>query len=888
MDIEQDELREILEEFFTEAEESLDQLEQDLIQLEDLADGGETDSETVDRLFRVLHTLKGGAGFLGLEKMAKLAHAGENLLDEVRGGSVDVTKPVMDALLATNDALRELLNKHKADENVEDVDTTDLVVILENLVCGDANEAPAAAPQETAPQEEPVEEQQPTGETPPQEEIGAESEAIAVDSSLVNQELLAEVQGDDSLDPSRDTGADEAISGLSSPAEQQVAVPEVDDSLVNQELLAEVQGDGSLDPSKDPEAGAQEGAAAPEVDDSLVNQELLAEVQGDDSLDPSKDPEAGAQEEAAAPEVDDSLVNQELLAEVQGDDSLDPSKDPEAGAQEEAAAPEVDDSLVNQELLAEVQGDGSLDPSKDQESQAAAPETKQEKTQPQAEPAEIKRGDKPEERRKEQGADRRQAQERRQVSGRRTSDVGNETVRVEVSRLDKVMNLVGELVLARNSLMNQLGAPETKAVIEEVENLPLIQNSLEQLSRVTQDLQMSVLSTRMQPIKKVFDKIPRQVRELKTKLEKEVDLIVEGEMTEVDKSLVEELSDPMVHMIRNALDHGIETPAERKEVGKHPTGTLTVRAFYEGNNVVVQVAEDGKGIDPERIKKIAVGKEIISEAQANSMSDSEAVRLIMAAGFSTAEVISDVSGRGVGMDVVNSKISNLKGTLDIKSELGVGTTFSIYLPLTLAIVQALVVASNREGFAIPIGDISEVIKFDPASIHKMNDQDVIELRGQALPLFYLANLTKVGCTPDEITPVLPPEKQVAQDLGENKESLDAISLEDLDAAAAEHASQVEKAQQEKQKREAGKIETATAQELTKGFVVVVRDGSNSMGLVVDQLLGQEEAVVKPVTNVFEFNDAISGATITGDGTVHMILDVPFMLKNLSIINKGQG
>jgi two-component system chemotaxis sensor kinase CheA len=822
MNIEQDELREILEEFFTEAEESLDQLEQDLIQLENLADSGETDGETVDRIFRVLHTLKGGAGFLGLEKVAKLAHAGENLLDEVRGGNVQVTKPVMDALLETNDALRELLDKHKAEEDVADIDTSELVAKLENLVCGDANEtATSPAPQAAAAEEEQAVEETPS---PPAEENvtpaePAVTEAVAVDDALINQDLLAEVQSDDSLDPSKDTGADEAISGLSSPAENKVE-----------------------------EASPNVAAPAPAADDALVNQDLLAEVQSDDSLDPSKDEEA--EETPAA--ADDALVNQDLLAEVQSDDSLDPSKDEEV------------------------------------EAQSAEPAAKQEAPPVKAEgPAEIKRGDKPVERRQEKGDDRRQAQERRQAPGRRNSDVSNETVRVEVSRLDKVMNLVGELVLARNSLISQLDAPATKAVIEELENLPLIQNSLEQLSRVTQDLQMSVLSTRMQPIKKVFDKIPRQVRELKTQLSKEVDLIVEGEMTEVDKSLVEELSDPMVHMIRNALDHGIETPAERKEVGKHPTGTLTVRAFYEGNNVVVQVAEDGKGIDPEKIKKIAVGKEIISEAQASSMSDSEAVRLIMAAGFSTAEVISDVSGRGVGMDVVNSKISNLKGTLDIKSELGMGTTFSIYLPLTLAIVQALVVGSNREGFAIPIGDISEVIKFDPEGIHSMNGQDVIELRGQALPLFYLANLTKVGHMPEGIAPVLPAEKQIPQKQAEAKEGMEDISLDDLDAAAAEHASQVEEARQEDESPHTGRGEFKLAygsdQGATKGFVVVVRDGSNSMGLVVDQLLGQEEAVVKPVTDVFEFNDAISGATITGDGTVHMILDVPFMLKNMSAI-----
>ncbi|MFZ2620004.1 MAG: chemotaxis protein CheA [Alphaproteobacteria bacterium] len=711
--MEQDELREILAEFFVEAGESLDRLESDLVALEGMASGGQTDGATVDRIFRALHTLKGGAGFLGLEKMAKLAHAGENLLDEVRGGRVQISKPVMDALLATMDGLKLLLGRHKAESSVDDVDNTGLIETLNALATGDALAAAAAATKPKAP-----------------------AAPVA-----------------------------------------KAAEPVLD-----------------IQPASD-----------------MVNKDLLSEVLGDDTLHPSRDKEA---QQAAAAEVlpASDMVNKDLLSEVLGDDTLHPSRDKENA---DASAP------------------------------AAAPVAEQ------AAPA-IPRGAAPVERRETNDDRRHVADDRRAAAGRREADAASETIRVEVSRLDKVMNLVGELVLARNSMVRQLSMAETRAAMEKVGNASLIQTSIEQLSRVTQDIQMSVLSTRMQPIKKIFDKIPRQVRELKTQLKKEVDLHIEGEMTEVDKSLVEELSDPMVHMIRNALDHGIETPAEREAAGKHPTGTLTVRAFYEGNNVVVQVSEDGKGINPEIIKKVAIKKGIITDMQAAAMSDNEAIRLIMAAGFSTAAVISDVSGRGVGMDVVNTKIQQLKGTLDIKSEVGMGTTFSIYMPLTLAIVQALVVASNKEGFAIPIGDISEVIKFDPEAIHKMSEQDVIELRGEALPLYYLARLTKPGHTP------------IAR---AGKKAAKAHAMDDLDAAVAAHTGQLA-------------VELGETQP-DNGFVVVVRDGTNSMGLVVDELIGQEEAVVKPVTEMFEFNEAISGATITGDGTVHMILDVPFMLKHMS-------
>ncbi|MFN7162939.1 MAG: chemotaxis protein CheA [Pseudomonadota bacterium] len=707
-----DELQEILQEFFTEADENLDTLEQDLIKLEALSGdgGGGTDKETVDRIFRMLHTLKGGAGFLGLEKIAKLAHAGENLLDEVRNGKVEIDKPVMDALLQTIDGLKQLLNCQKVGESDEDIDSTELRGVLEALAHGQkiTVPAPAAVPKPAA----------------------APASAPAAAGPMVNAELLASVLADETLDPTRDKEA--------------------------------------------PQAAA--GAAAVVAAGPMVNAELLASVLADDTLDPARDKE---NPQAAAPQG-----NLPTLAQ-----------------------------------------------------------------KPAVTPANL-----PEQRK---GEDRRQGGEERRQAPRRNGEEGGETIRVETARLDKVMNLVGELVLARNTLLRQLNLPETRRTVERLENAPMIYGTIEHLSRATQDLQMSVLSTRMQPIKKVFDKIPRQVRELKTQLGKEVNLMIEGEMTEVDKSLVEELADPMVHMIRNALDHGLEGPEERQAAGKHPEGTLMVRAFYEGNNVVIQVQEDGRGIDPEKIKKIALKKGVITEVIANTMTDAEAIRLIMAPGFSTAEKITDVSGRGVGMDVVNTKIANLQGSIEIRSELGHGTCFSIYMPLTLAIVNALIVGANAEGFAIPIGDIAEVIKFRGNDLHQVNEQDIIELRGEPLPLFYLAKITREG--------YLPPTRALrVSDQAITLQPSANLSLEELDKISHIHVP-----------------ETLREAKPNNAFVVVVRDGSSAMGLVVDELLGQEEVVVKPVTQMFEFHKAISGATITGDGKVHMILDVPTMLKDLA-------
>lgn len=752
-----DEMQEILEEFFTEADESLDELESDLIKLETLAEEGNTDAELVDRLFRVLHTLKGGAGFLGLDRMNKLAHAGENLLDEVRGGKVMVCKSVMDALLKTNDLLKELLDVEKSGGDPEEVDTTDVVKALENLASG--GEAPAEEPAPATP-EAPVEEvAEPVAEEPAAETPAAEAPAVEI-----NTDLLDEINADDRLSgPALDASA------LETPAAEAPAVE------INTDLLDEINADDRL--------------SGPALDASVLETPVAEE-----------------------PAVE---VNQDLLDEINADDRL---SGPAVEAPVEEPVVEVQEAVVEK---------------------------------PKAEPAKeegvLKRGEaKPEERREK--ADRRKADDRRKQP-RRTTENADVTIRVETSKLDKTMNLVGELVLARNSLLRFINTNEMRGAMQNQPGYNEVMTNLEHLSRVTKDLQMSVLSTRMQPIKKVFDKIPRQVRELKNKLGKEIDVKISGEFTEVDKSLVEELSDPMVHIIRNSLDHGIEMPDDREEIGKPRQGTVSVGAFYEGNKVVIQVKDDGAGIDPDKIRKVAVKKGVIDERTAANLSDKEAVNLVMAPGFSTAETISDVSGRGVGMDVVNSSIQNIKGSVEIHSEFGVGTTINIYLPLTLAIVQALVVRAQSEGFAIPIGDISEVIKFNANEIHQVNDQDVIELRGQVLPLFYLGSLTRAN---------LPQYRAV---IVEDEKGMHTEVVADGEAAPVEdkHAEDTS----------------------TNGYIVVVREGSHSLGVVADGLIGQEEAVVKAISDTFEYNPAVSGATITGDGRVHMILDVPYVIKQSS-------
>ncbi len=791
--MEHDELGEILQEFFTEADESLDELEQDLIKLETISESGDFDADLVDRIFRVLHTLKGGAGFLSLDKMSKLAHAGENLLDEVRGENVDVTKDVMDALLTTNDMLKDMLDMSKDGEDSNTFEIDEMVQELETLTNGGGAPAPKKAG--PAVEEAPVEE-------PEEQEVEVEASTEDADVT-VDSDLLAEVMADERL-----AGTEGAEEEKFTPEEEEAS----DDVAVDADLLAEVMADERL---ADKEEALEESAKVEEKPKKKpAKKPAKAEVKEENASE--ADMEKALQEEPVDDDEADVKIDLDLLAEVLADKRLAGDKD----TGDEPTDPSA--SGVDLQLLAEVMADERLgDVIKHQVKKAEAKEPDN-----RAGERRVGRGD----RRK---TDRRGGK----------ASAADVMIRVETGRLDAIMNDVGELVLARNSLVRSLERPHIAEKLEEEEYLGIMAQT-EQLTRGIRSLQSAVLGTRMQPIKKVFDKIPRQVRELKSKLSKDVDLLIEGEDTEVDKTLVDELADPMIHLIRNSLDHGLETPEERTAMGKAPSGTLSVRAFYEGNNVVIQIQDDGKGIDPVVIRKKAIEKELHDAETIEAMSDQDAINLIFAPGFSTAEQVSDVSGRGVGMDVVNSKIQSVKGSISLTSEFGVGTCVTIYLPLTLAIVQTLVVRAKEEGFAVPIGDIAEVIKFNKGDVHQVNKRDVIELRGEVLPLFYLEALTHGISMP-----------------GRQKLDLDDAYVDDPDMSPLR-----KRLRQRSQK--------------TTPFILVVREGGNALGLVVDGLLGQEEAVVKPISKVFGHHEAISGATITGEGYVHMILDVPYLMKQL--------
>lgn len=395
----------------------------------------------------------------------------------------------------------------------------------------------------------------------------------------------------------------------------------------------------------------------------------------------------------------------------------------------------------------------------------------------------------------------------------------DQTIRVETSRLDNVMNLVGELVLGRNRLV-RLSSDIADQAEWEVRTKDIAE-AVTQLSRVTTDLQLAVIKTRMQPIKKVLGKFPRMVRDLSRKMGKEATLELSGEETELDKSVIEEIGDPLVHIIRNAIDHGIESPEDRMRIGKRAEGSIRISAYQEGNSIVIEVSDDGKGIDANRIREKAVSKKLITQADADRMSDAEALNIIFLPGFSTAEKVTDVSGRGVGMDVVRTNINKINGSVDIRTHPGEGSTFIIRLPLTIAIIQALMVSIGSEVYAVPLQTVVETVKITESDIKTLSGSDVLNLRNQVLPLLRLRDEFKVPMNGEP-------------DARKNR------------------------------------------------YVVVVQLGSRLLGLVVDRLPYQEEVVIKSMGPFLSGIRGMAGATITGDGKVVLILDVGEILQDIQL------
>ncbi len=622
-----DEMRDIFNEFVIEAEENLQKIEENLLELEK----DPRNEEILNATFRAMHTLKGGAGFLGLEAIVETAHAAEDVLGKLRNGELQLTPELNDLILEAVDFIRSALAKYEAGEEVQVPE--DLVARLRKL-----------------------------------------------EESAVSKQ------------------------------EEEATVDE----------LLERYGFGHL-----------KGKPIEEILEELI------------LLPPDERPA--------------DLIDQlDKLIAV--------SETPQPAEEEKAEEPPPEPAEKSIEVAEE-------------QTEEEIPREKEEEKKPPERKAPV-------------------------------SQEGEKVLRIDVRKIEDLMNLVGELVLERNRLLRVFQKLYEEYQSKTIDEFETVMSSLD---RIVGDLQLAVMKTRMQPVKRLFQKFPRVVRDLARMLGKEVELVLEGEDAEMDKTVLEKLEEPLIHLIRNAVDHGIEPPEERARMGKPPKGTVKLSAYYHGDRIFIEVADDGRGIDVDKVKKKALERGLITPDRAEKMTDKDILFLIFHPGFSTAEGVSQVSGRGVGMDVVMNTVSAFRGTIDIETERGKGTKITLSFPLTVGIIRSLLVSVNGRLFAIPIYSVLEIIQGEDAQITTVSGKEVLILRELTIPLINLGEALEMG---------------------------------------------------------GGSI----------GYVIVSQVGSQKVAFTVEDLFGDEEVVVKPLGKIIGEVQGISGATITGDGKVVLILDLDGILK----------
>ncbi len=750
----------ILQDFLVEAGEILERLSQQLVDLEQRPD----DKDLLNAIFRGFHTVKGGAGFLALTPMVECCHLTENLFDILRNGKRAVTSELMDVVLEALDMVNQQFELVSQREELPPVDHS-LIAALERLVsCADLNE----------------------------EAETVESAAITESAHYVDKPAVVDVPAGDITDAEFEQLLD-AIAGKPEAYSHANVVAEPASSSSSSDDITEDEFDALLDQLHG-KGGAPGTAAVAPVAVSASNSNEITEDEFEALLDQlhgkGKAPGPGS---AAAPSPVPTPASTiaglggDLISDDEFDALLDQLHGKGKGPGIAATAP-VTTPVASTPVAANT-------------AKATAPKaaaTKAPEAKPAPAPAAAKKAEPPKPVAAAPSAASTPASEKE-------APQVETTVRVDTQRLDDIMNMVGELVLVRNRLVRLGNSSTNEALVKAVANLDV----------VTADLQTSVMKTRMQPIKKVFGRFPRVVRDLARSLRKEINLELVGEETDLDKNLVEALADPLVHLVRNSVDHGIEFPEIREAAGKSRTGQVVLSAEQEGDHILLSISDDGAGMDPVKLRNIAVEKGLFDEDTANRLSDTEAYNLIFAPGFSTKKEISDVSGRGVGMDVVKTKITQLNGTVEIKSELGKGTRFIIKVPLTLAIMPTLMFMLGQQTFAFPLVSVNEIFHMDLTKSHIVDGQDCVAIRDQAIPLFYMKDWL---------------------------------------------------------------VKNAYGERPDNAHVVIVTVGTRRVGFVVDQLIGQEEVVIKPLGKMLQGTPGMAGATITGDGTIALILDIPSLLR----------
>ncbi len=737
--------------FLEEGREIIERLNAALLELES---SGEGRSERVNDIFRYFHNLKGNSGIIGHKELNGLTHEAETLLNRVRKGEIQVSPAMVDLLLSVVDQVEALVSRIDPVSSVATpLDIRPLVARLKQASeDGVVAEAPTARPQPAA---EPVVADEPAPEAAP--EAAAEPEPEPGDQKPASPGYDPEdVSIFESTIGQQLEHMHVALSGLAVDPDSKDMVDGLYRALVTIQNSSGYMGLADLKTHAERTAG-------------LVDQARKSGLSFDALLDILR-------QECAI--LADMITA--ALAKLRTGDA--PPAPPAASlppAQEPAPQPEPEPEP------------------------APAPEP-QPKPEPKPEPA-PKPKPKPEPK---------PAPAPKPAAAAEPNDAGkpkvSATIRVDHEKLDHLMNLIGELIINRNRF-----AMLARSLEEGKNDVAHIGQQLTEttyaMARISDDLQDTIMKVRMVPVSTVFSRFPRLVRDLSRKSGKEVTLITEGEETELDKSVVEVIGDPLVHLIRNSVDHGIETEAERTAAGKPAVGRVWLRAYHRGNSVAIEIEDDGKGIDPAKMREVAVKKGLMTAEEAKSLDDRDAVDIIFMPGFSSAEKITDISGRGVGMDVVRTNIKNLKGTVNVTSEVGKGTKFTLSLPLTLAIIDALMVVVAGQTYALPLDSVSETTKLEVRRMTEVNKRKAVTLRGEVLGIVELAEILDL------------PQAQANDDIVP---------------------------------------------------VVILQDNDRRLGLIVDRLLERQEIVIKPLgAYLSEFDmRGISGATIMGDGSVVLILD----------------
>ena len=764
-----DGMGEIVNEFLVESYENLDQLDQDLVDLEQ----NPGDTNILSSIFRTIHTIKGTCGFIGFSKLESVAHIGENLLGKLRDGELKLDPARTSALLAMLDAIRQILSCIENDNNEGSVDYSGLVETLTRLQTDDGESEAPPAPVKAEVKEEATPAPAPEAEKVEEPVVATEEEPITPSAEIdedmepiVNEFLVESYENLDRLDK-------DLIE-----LEQEPGNTEILSSIFR--TIHTIKGTCGF-------IGLHKLERVAHVGENLLGKLRDGEL----SLNPPRTSALLAMVDAI----------RYMLGCIE--------KDRNEGEVDYSQLVDNLGKLLTDEGCAELEGSPPesvpepAEEKKEEKKFVAAEDKKDRRTAPNKEEAEhvAKHGDK-------------RATDDRRKEGRGVAD---SSIRVDVDILDRLMNLVGELVLARNQILQYAPAKSDSSFIATSQHLNL----------VTTELQEGVMKTRMQPIGNIWSKFPRVVRDLSMAVGKKIRLEMEGKDTELDKTLIEAIKDPLTHIVRNSCDHGIETPEKRLANGKDEEGVLLLRAFHEGGQVNIEIIDDGGGIDPEKIKSIALSKSVITQEQADRMGDRELVNLIFAAGFSTAEKVTNVSGRGVGMDVVRTNIEKIGGSVDIQSAPGKGTTLRVKIPLTLAIIPALIITTAEERYAIPQVNLLELVRLDgdqvKKSIELIQGAPVYRLRGNLLPLISLNDELKVA----------------------KKEESDAVNI------------------------------------------VVLHADDRQFGMVVEGISDTEEIVVKPLSKQLKGIPAFSGATIMGDGKLALILDVMGLAQRSRVISEHQ-